>query len=470
MNRGGRTSLILPVEESPFDAGMTDEVRAIAERLRRARALSYDVVVVGGGMAGCVAACAAARAGAKVLIIEQNAFLGGAATAGVVGQFVGWTTRSGRRVVAGLAEEIVMRLRSLGGCGPIEDFVMSTGHRMNRVQFDPELLKIVLDQLLADAGAGVLFRSVLIASVRADDAVRRVFVWSAGKLLDIRAASFVDASGDMALLQSAGAAFLELGADEALQPSTMMFAMSPIDFDKLDALSAAERKSIAETGFEQGALPRAALHYSRAPGTQEAWFNISRVNVDPDDPFSLSRGEAEGRRQVLRIAAFLKANLPGCEQARLSSIAPQLGVRDTRRVRGDYVVVADDLRLARAFPDVVACGAYPIDIHHADGPSLTFEEFGPDHHYGIPFRALLPANLANVAAAGRGISADHDAFAALRVMPTSMAIGQAAGLAAAMASAGTQGVIRAVDVGVLQATLRAQGAYLGAYLGARLGV
>ncbi|BCH23367.1 FAD-dependent oxidoreductase [Mesorhizobium sp. L-8-3] len=434
---------------------------AMTERAHGDRASGYDVAVVGGGMAGCVAAIAAARAGSKVLIIEQNAFFGGAATAGVVGQFVGWSTRSGRKVIAGLAEEIVDRLQSIGGCGRIEDFTMSTGHSMNRVQFDPELLKITLDEIVTEAGVDVLFKSVLTGCETADGAVQSIVVWSAGKILSIRATAFVDASGDMALLKSSGAAFLELGEGEALQPATMMFAMAPIDFEKLDAVSEKERKLIVKRGLDGGALPRAALHYSRAPGTNEAWFNISRVNVEPDDPFSLSNGEIEGRSQVMRIASFLKANLPGCANARLSSMAPQLGIRDTRRVEGDYVITADDLRQARDFPDVVACGAYPIDIHHAGSPDLTFEEFGPDHHYRIPFRALLPANLANVAAAGRGISADHDAFAALRVMPTAMAVGEAAGTAAAMASTRTQGVIRAIDVGELQETLHRQGAYLG---------
>lgn len=423
--------------------------------------LHYDVVVVGGGMAGFVAAVAAARAGAKTLIVEQNAFLGGAATAGVVGQFVGWKTRSGRQVIKGLAREIVDRLRAQGGCGPIEDFVMSTGHTMNRIQFDAELLKVVLDEILLETRADFLFKSILVDADLADGGVRRIVVWSAGKLFAVRAATYVDASGDMSLLKCSKADFLELQEGQRLQPATMMFAMAPVDFERLAAVTEDERKAVIARGLDSGALPRAALHYSRSPGHEEAWFNISRVSVDPEDPFSLSRGEVEGRRQVRAISDFLRHNLPGCERARLSSMAPQLGIRDTRRVRGDYVISVDDLRSARRFADTIACGAYPIDIHHPDRSDLTFEEFGDDHFYNIPFRALLPVNLANVVAAGRGISADHDAFAALRVMPTSMAVGHAAGLAAAKASESAQGTLRAVDVEALRAALKAQDAFLG---------
>ncbi|MEQ9328227.1 MAG: FAD-dependent oxidoreductase, partial [Rhodospirillales bacterium] len=203
-----------------------------------------------------------------------------------------------------------------------------------------------------------------------------------------------------------------------------------------------------------------ALHYSRVPGSDIAWFNISRVNVDAADPFSMSAGEMEGRRQALRIAGFLRENLPGCARARLVQTAPQLGIRDTRRVAGDHVLSARELRAGQAFEDTICCGAYPIDIHHPDGGGLTIEEFGEDHFYRIPLRSLLPEGLVNVAAAGRGISAEADAFAALRVMPTAMATGQGAGTAAALA-VGAGGSYRGIDVGDLQARLRDAGAFLG---------
>ncbi|MFY0635234.1 MAG: FAD-dependent oxidoreductase [Vannielia sp.] len=424
-------------------------------------ATECDVIVVGGGMAGCTAALAAARNGARVLLVEQNAFLGGAATAGMVGQFVGWQTRSGRTVIRGMAEEIVERLRADGGCGPLGTFVMSTGHVMNRIEYDAQVLKVSLEQMLIEAGVRILFKSINMGATCDNGHVSELRVWAAGTPLTLRAPCYIDASGDMSLVTTAGGQFLDLKEGEALQPGTMMFEMAPVDLDTLEAMTRDDRDRVVTRGLETGALPRAALHYSRVPGANAAWFNISRVSVDPDDPFSVSAGEIEGRRQALEISRFLTAHMPGCSAARLSAIAPQLGIRDTRRVQGDYVVTRDDITRGERFADTVAAGAYPIDVHKPEGKEITFIEFPEDHHYCIPWRSLLPEGLRNVLVAGRGISASHEAFAALRVMPTAMAMGHAAGTGAALAAAEAQGEVRRVDPAALQTRLRAENAYLG---------
>jgi hypothetical protein len=240
----------------------------------------------------------------------------------------------------------------------------------------------------------------------------------------------------------------------------MMFAMAPVDFTRLDAVSQSEKSDIIERGLKYGALPRAALHHSRVPGSDTAWFNISRVDVDATDPASLSNGEMEGREQALRISMFLRDVLPGCEGARLCQFAPALGVRDTRRVEGEHVLTLEELRANTAFSDAIACGAYPVDIHHAGSAALTIEEFGVDHYYRIPYRSLLPAGLVNVATAGRGLSADASAFAAVRVMPSAMATGHAAGVAAGIAAAGNSGDFHAVPIATLRGTLTRQNAFL----------
>jgi len=332
---------------------------------------------------------------------------------------------------------------------------------MNRIEYHAEILKVVLDQMLQEAGVQILFKSVTIATELADERVTAVKVWCAGTQLDLHANTFVDASGDMNLITLAGGTFLALEQGQALQPGTMMFAMAPIRFDALEKITREDRDRIVRRGLEEGVLPRAALHYSRVPGSDAAWFNISRVVVDPDDPFSVSSGEIEGRRQALEISRFLTANLSGCEAARLSAFAPQLGIRDTRRVRGDYVITREDITSGVRFADTVAAGAYPIDVHKPNGTDITFIEFDEGHHYNIPFRALIPLGLRNVLTAGRGISATHEAFAALRVMPTAMAMGHAAGLGAAMAAKDRQGEIRRIDVTSLQSRLLAANAYLG---------
>ncbi len=420
----------------------------------------FDVAVIGGGIAGFCAAIAARRMGAKTLLVERLGFLGGAATAGSVGQFVGWETRRGRRVVRGIGDDLVDCLKTAGGTLGHGRFTMSTGHRMDRVEYAPEILKVVLDGMASDCGLHVLFHGQVTAVERDAAAVRQVVIDTPTAALRIAARCHVDASGDMNLLTRAGAAFLKLETDESLQAATMMFAMAPVDFDRLDKVGLDSKQAIIARGLQSGDLPRAALHYNRVPDTDAAWFNITRVTVDPTDPFSLSAGEIEGRRQAFRVARFLRENLPGCGKARLSALAPQLGIRDSRRIVGDYVITAEDIRSGAAFDDTIACGAYPIDIHPANGSGLTIEEFGEDHFYRIPYRALLPRGLKNVIAAGRGISATHDAFAALRVMPTAMAMGHAAGVAAALAAI-SDGDVRKVAVNALQGILSRQNAFLG---------
>lgn len=421
--------------------------------------LDCDVCILGGGMAGAAAAIAAAASGARTILLERQGFLGGAATAGAVSQFVGWRTRAGRKVIAGVADDIVAALKREGAAA--EDvFVMSTGHQMDRVSYDPDVLKVVLDRVTVSAGVQVVFHAAFADCDVVDGRVPSIRIATPGGLVAVDARVFVDASGDLPLLAAAGAQFLAT-VPAGRQPATMMMAMAPVDFDRLDAVTPAEKSRIVETGLASGALPRAALHYSRAPGRDVAWFNISRVEADPTDAASLSAAEMAGREQCLKIAEFLRRELPGCEAARLSQFAPALGVRDTRRVLGDYVLTVEDLRAGVAFPDAIACGAYPIDIHHGGDAGLTVEEFGEDHFYRVPYRSLLAKGLDNVATAGRGLSADAKAFAAVRVMPSAMATGHGAGVAAALAAAGNSGELRAINTDRLRQSLIAQGAYLG---------
>lgn len=421
--------------------------------------LEADVLVAGGGMGGTVAAIAAARAGASVLLIERLGFLGGAATAASVGQFVGWETAAGRRVVGGIAEEIVARLAALGASDGHTRFTMSTGHVMDRVRYDPEMLKPVLDAMAEEAGARLLFHAAILGATREGATITEVAVLTKGGVATVRPRVVVDASGELDLLARCGAQFLPLGDGEAMQPATAMFRFGPIDFDAFEAIPKEELAALARLGVEQGALARAAMHASRVEGTHDAWFNIGRVAVDATDPLALSAAEVEGRRQSLAAARFLAAHVPGCAAGRIVSFAPQIGVRESRRVAGLHVLEESELRAGIAFPDRIAWGAYPIDVHPVRGAGLTFDEMGEDHAYSIPFRSLLPLGFDNAIVAGRGISATHRAHAATRVMPTVMAIGQAAGIAAAMAARGNAAPA-SQDVAMLQRALRDGGALL----------
>ena len=421
--------------------------------------LTTDVLVTGGGMAGTIAAIAAARAGADVLLVERWGFLGGAATAAAVGQFVGWETAAGRRVVAGIAEEVVGRLVALGASDGHSYFTMSTGHRMDRVCYDPEILKPVLDAMAQEAGVRLLFHAAILGAEKQAGTITRVDLLTKAGIWRVAPRIVIDASGDLDLLARLGAEFLPLAEGQAMQPATAMFRFGPIDLDAFDALTPQELAALSRRGVAEGRLARAALHASRIEGTLDAWFNIGRLAFDATDPLALSAAEVEGRRQSLAAGAFLRDLVPGCAQGRIIAFAPQIGVRESRRVAGLHVLTEDELRAATPFADRIAWGAYPMDIHPAQGAGLHFEGFGADHAYAIPLRSLLPRGLDNALVAGRGISASHKAHAAIRVMPIVMAIGQAAGIAAAMAARGNAAPA-VTDINTLQAALREGGAHL----------
>lgn len=421
--------------------------------------LRCDVLVCGGGVAGTMAAVAAARHGAQVVLVERYGFLGGNATAGAVAQFNSWQTAAGRPVVAGLASEVVERLRRYGGARDHEVFTMSTGHRMDRVEYAPEVLKLVLDEMAQEAGVRLLLHTSLLDVCAADRRVRSVRLLSKSGVLTLLPHVLLDCSGDLDALRQAGAEFLPLEAGEHLQPATMMFRFGPVDFTRFEALTTAEVSALAQRGFQAGRLARAALHSARDPFSDTAWFNISRLAIDATDAFALGRAEVEGRRQAWSAAQYLREAVPGCEQGRLLAFAAQVGVRETRRVRGSHVLTATDLLEPVTFDDAIAAGAYPIDIHPASGGALDYRGLGRDHAYQIPYRCLLPLGLDNALVAGRGLSATHEALAAVRVMTISMAVGQAAGTAAAL-SVRNRVATPAVDLTVLRSTLLEDGACL----------
>ncbi|MCC6852120.1 MAG: FAD-dependent oxidoreductase [Rubrivivax sp.] len=419
-----------------------------------------DVLVCGGGVAGTMAAVAAARRGATTLLLERYGFLGGNATAGAVAQFNGWQTAGGRRVVAGLAAEVVERLRRYGAAGEHHRFVMSTGHRMDRVEYAPEMLKLVLDEMVSEAGVQPLLHASLLAVQRSARRIDAVQVLTRGGMLAVRPRVVVDASGEMEAMKLAGAEFLALDEGETLQPATMMFRFGPVAFPRFEAMTPAERERLARQGFEQGRLARPALHAARDPYSDDAWFNISRLAIDASDAFALGRAEIEGRRQAWCAAEYLRACVPGCERGHLVAFGTQLGVRETRRVRGLHLLTAEELLEPTAFADAIAAGAYPIDIHAASGGGLEFAALGDDHAYGIPFRSLVPCGLDNALVAGRGLSATHRALAAVRVMTISMALGQAAGTAAALAAAQQGSHVGQIPIERLRGILQADGACL----------
>jgi hypothetical protein len=421
-----------------------------------------DVLVIGGGVAGVCAAVAAARGGADTMLVERIGFLGGAATAAAVNQWMGWKTEGGQQIIAGLGQELVERLVTRGGAPGFGWATLSTGLRIDSVHFDPEILKVVLDDILTEAGVTTLFHAIASGADRQSRTITAVRFLTKGGELTVTPRIVIDTSGDLDVLHAVGCEMLPLEEGEELQPGSTYFKMGPLDLGPYDAMSAEERLVIARRGVAQGVLGRLAISCFPVPGTQEAWFNVTRFPVDGTDPFALSRAEMKGRRMALAAAQFMAANVPGFEKGRLTGFATQVGIRETRRVRGRVVVTEQDLRDGRRFPDTVAIAAFPIDVHETRGVETRLERMGgPDHHYSIPLGSLIPESLDNALVAGRGLSATHTAFGALRIMPQAMATGQAAGVAAAL-SVSRNAPPAELPASLVQEELRTGGAILEA--------
>ncbi|MGH7575445.1 MAG: FAD-dependent oxidoreductase [Longimicrobiales bacterium] len=443
-----------------------------------------DVLVVGGGPAGLGAAVGAARAGRDVILAERYGFLGGNATAALVMPLMSFHTQRpsreppsvtgllptdqgvGDAVIAGIVRELIERLvRARGAIEPSFD----TGYV---VPFDPEIFKLIALELLDDAGVRFLLHAFASGYVRERDAHYVVFETKSGPIA-IRARTVVDCTGDGDVAVRAGAPY-EIGreSDGLVQPMTLMCRM--VDFAH-DAFAEYVRAhpdqwrgvnglwELVRRATEAGELDlaREDILFFATPHPHEVSLNCTRItDVLGTNVWDLTYAEWEGRRQLRQIAAFMRRYVPGFEEAYVAQSGVQVGVRETRRVTGEYRITADDLLGARKFEDVVARGTYPVDIHNPHGKGTVLKRLPPGEAYDIPLRALLPLDVEGIIVAGRCISGTHEALSAYRVMPISMATGQAAGICAALA-ADRHVTPHAVPAALVQEELKRQGADQG---------
>ncbi|CAN5452113.1 FAD-dependent oxidoreductase [soil metagenome] len=426
-----------------------------------------DVCVVGAGSAGSAAAIAAARGGARTLLVDRLPFLGGTSTAVLDTFYCFYTpgTRA-RKAVGGIGDDVVAALRELG---PVVERANTDGAGTG-VTYLAEHLKVAWERLVVESGARVLLHALLQAADVRDGRLESVVIATRAGLARVRAAVFVDSSGDADLCAFAGFGYETAGEQDPAQTLTTTFRMANVDAER--------RRSIGKAGFHalmadasasgDYDLPRreGSDHITPVEGMiATVMTRLDSYRRDPDghiinatDPWFLTEAEMAGRRQALEYVRFLRDRVPGYERASLVALGTQIGVRETRRVYGDYRLTRDDVLTARRFHDAIGlCGA-PIEDHH--GGADTAWQYLPDGEaVGIPYRSLLVRDAANVLVAGRCFSATHDAHASVRSMAQCMAMGQAAGTAAAMATA--SGVDpRAVDVGVLRDRLCRDGAIL----------
>jgi FAD-dependent oxidoreductase family protein len=427
-----RSSLsLLSVREAERELGVLGEV---------------DVLVCGGGPAGTAAAIAAARTGASTLLVEQYGYLGGMSTAGLV------TPHFDCFLNKGLNQELIERMTAR----------QAWGAPFWRISFDPEQFKMVSEDMVLDSGSDLLYHVFAVAALVEGDRLRGAVVETKSGRFAILAKVVIDCTGDGDIAARAGAPF-EKGRpeDHLLQPMTMMFRLGGLEWVQTDGGQMFQfvQKAIAQTGHHfRLAFERPwAIHLSN-PG--EAAVQLVHVRgVDATDARDLTRAEIEGRRQTRAVVDFLTQHVPEFESAYLIETAAQVGIRETRRVLGDYVLTLEDLKAARKFDDGIATVSFGVDIHNpADrsqgGSPLTGV-------YDIPYRCLVPRDVEGLLVAGRCISGTHEAHASYRVKGPCLAMGQAAGTAAALAA--RQGIPpRGLDAGALRRELQSQGVVLDA--------
>jgi hypothetical protein len=441
-----------------------------------------DVLVVGGGNAGCAAALAAARHGARTLLVERYGFLGGTATASMVGPWMTFHSGS-KRIVGGIAQEIVERLQRKGGSpGHLHD---SSDYVATITPFDPEVHKALLFELMQEAGVKLLLHAFFLRALTTGGNVDgAVFATVAGER-SYRARYTIDATADAYVAASAGVATQQGDEHGRVQPASLMFRLSHVDLAKTatyvrmhpdqmrTSLKAHERTAPALTAvaglydlwhdaLQHGEvdIPREVVSFFVTPYADEVTVNMTRVtNIDPLDPDDLTRAEVEARMQVMQLLEFFRKRVPGFENARLSATGTQIGIRESRRIVGQYTLTRDDVLQARRFDDAVARSAYPIDIHNPSGSGTVTHRLAEGDSYEIPYRCLVPQHIDGLLVAGRCISTTHEALASTRLTPTVMTLGQAAGTAAALAQE-SEKRLRDIDAQRLRSTLVDDGVIL----------
>lgn len=416
---------------------------------------TYDIVVAGGGPAGCAAAIAAASEGSRVLLIEATGNLGGLGTSGMVPAWCPFT--DGEKIIyRGLAEKIFLESKKGVPHEPADLYDWAT--------INPEYLIGVYDRMVAQSGADILFFSrVAAVEMASDDKVDTVIVANKDGLTAYRPKILIDATGDGDICAWAGAEYLKGDSDGVLQKSTLCFSVANIDTKAYregpELHSGHNPDSASARASRTGRFPLLDTHCCHnlvGPGVVQ--FNANHIEIkDTTDPRQLSDAMRLGRQVADQHLEMLKEFRPDVfRDAFIVKTAIIPGIRDSRRIVGDYLFTGDDWRARRTFDDEIGRNCYFIDIHKSGVPEV---HYGRGESHGIPYRLLTPKGLRNVLVAGRCISTDEEAYGSLRVMPPCLVTGEAAGVAARLATLSASRDVHSVDVTDLRSRLKARGQY-----------
>ena len=417
----------------------------------------YELIVVGGGFAGVCAAISAAREGVDVLLIEKFNCLGGAAVSQLVLPFMPyWTqmpiTLDKKFLCGNLFLEIFDEMNK------ITDLENRSGFN-KLLYFDEEILKLVLNRMCIKYGVSLLFDATVTDVSVTDGIINSVKVLGKSRVMELFADSFIDATGDGELSMLAGCSY-KVGRekDSLCQPMTLCFRIGGIDNERFKS-SASQINRIYNEHKAKGLIknPRenVLIFYNYNDGVLH--FNTTRIVMkDPTNPFDITEAEIEAREQVFEMYYFLKENIAGFENSRVLSTAMQIGIRESRKIDGEYTLTVEDLKNLARFDDAIAVSNYDIDIHNPEGEGTTQIKFFDGEWYEIPYRCLIPKGMDNLLVAGRCISSTHEAQSSFRVMPFCAEIGQAAGIAISVAK--SDGVLpRFADVKKIQKILKREG-------------
>ncbi len=434
----------------------------------------FDVVVVGGGPAGIMAATAAARAGCSALLIERYGFLGGAGTAGGLSTFCGLHARTygeDVRVIRGLADELLSRLTKLDGLNTPH---LTIADGIAAQAFDISAYKIAADELVTGSGARILFHAMAVGAVLgADGSVAAVLIESKSGRQAVRGRFFIDASGDGDLAYWAGVPWEKAPALNGLMYPSLMFRINGVDVNKAGPAPWRTVERLMEEAEAAGThtFPRKKPIVRPQRNPLEWRANLTQLRtadggaIDGTDVDELTLGELTGRQQALDAFTFIRDRTPGFEDSYIVDIAPQVGIRETRRIVGPYQLTESDVLDCADFDDTIGVNGWPVEAHVAGSVEFRWQRKERGFNQ-LPFRIILPGTrgdgtrAANLYVTGRCASMTHGAHAAARVTGPCFEMGEAAGIAAPMAlSAGLAG--DAIEVAELQRKLEDEGVFLG---------